>query len=839
MGKVELTIHSTIKDALDGISKLHTNTAELNAETKKYEEKTKAAFYSTAQSAGLLNVSIDKLESNLKTLTTEWVNLAAIGSKMTKEQKQRWQELNGEIEKTKGQISELKSKQTDLGYATSKTTGLFSKLAGTIATAFSVYTIVNFTKVSVAAYQEQLRAEAKLSTTLKGREGIVKSLIKQANQLQKITLFDDEQIINAQALLGLFVKEEDQLKQLTPLVLDLAQAKNIDLASAADAVGKATIGVTRGLKAVGINLKYTGDQATMTTAVIDELTRALQGQAESALTPEERGLRRVAVAMNELRESWGKLSLSAANAGILKESSDVVTRLGIAVEQIGKTRGFERISEIIGLLTFGPSLNPDYYDQLAKDWELTAKYAGIWADIINSTTDKLVQSQVNSPYIFNGPWAAEVIRVNELISKSNGELITEAEELTNKIRLLDDEADADQKKQLEDRLKRIQSEIDYRRKLFDEKNAQAKEEQAIQQTNLEYQTNITQKIEDEEQAAKDAAAEELKLLEAQQQRVESLTKALDKLTEAWQDEPNVDDIPFDTAAIKKEYDDLIKFTEDNPLWASLGFTDEEQLDAARDMVDEISNLITDIVDQQVEASERLVSDLNQRIDEQGQLVEREFEMKQEGLANNYEVEQQNLKQMQQARDQAIKDREKNIQIQRTLSTVESGISLIVAAANIMKGFSEIPIVGVILGIAAVGAMLASFLVAKDQATQATQFEEGGQAKHGLLKGRRHSDGGIPVVAEEGEWFINRQSSKKYSPLLDAINMDDQEKMKLFFDRQFINKMPQSKIIMKDIDDSKRLGEIVRELKKGKAEVIYGNGFIVEKIGGYTKRINLN
>jgi hypothetical protein len=191
--------------------------------------------------------------------------------------------------------------------------------------------------------------------------------------------------------------------------------------------------------------------------------------------------------------------------------------------------------------------------------------------------------------------------------------------------------------------------------------------------------------------------------------------------------------------------------------------------------------------------------------------------------------------MQKARDQAIKDREKAIKLQRTMSTIESGIALVASAANIIKGFSGIPVVGVVLGLAAVAAMIAGFVSAQSKVKDATQMAEGGRA--GLLRGPRHSQGGIPIEAEGGEWFINRKSSIKYSPLLDAINRDDQAGMKLFFDRKFINKMPQQKGF--DIDKSKKLGEIVREMKKGKAEITYGPGYIIERIGGYTKKINLN
>jgi len=288
--------------------------------------------------------------------------------------------------------------------------------------------------------------------------------------------------------------------------------------------------------------------------------------------------------------------------------------------------------------------------------------------------------------------------------------------------------------------------------------------------------------------------------------------------------------------LRRKLEDLNTWAEKNPFWASLGIENQEQLNLIKDYANEIMGVINDLIDQQVQASQRLVNDLSQRVDEQQHVVNREFEMRKEGLANNYEVEQENLRNMQAARDEAIRERERYIKIQRTLSTIESGIALISAAANIIKGFSEIPIVGWILGIAAVGAMIASFIAAKGSVSDATKLEEGG-----WLKGKRHKDGGIPLIGgkyegEDGEFLVNRNSAKKYSPLIEAINQDDKNAMRLYFDRKFINQVPQ--IIVKENDYSNGFDRIVKELRRGKTEIIYGDGFYMEKSKGYTKRVNL-
>lgn len=300
----------------------------------------------------------------------------------------------------------------------------------------------------------------------------------------------------------------------------------------------------------------------------------------------------------------------------------------------------------------------------------------------------------------------------------------------------------------------------------------------------------------------------------------------------------VDAYEEELARLQGALEDFNTFADEHPLAAALGIENQEQLDQIKDFVGQLGEFVNEIIAQQVEATERIIDDQNQRIDEQEQLVNREFELKKEGLANNYAVEQENLEKMQRARDEAIKQREKQIRLQRTLSTIEASISLVTASANIIKGFSGIPVVGVVLGLAAVAAMIAGFIAAQSKVKDATQF-----AKGGLLTGKRHSEGGIRIpgtnIEVEGNEFItNRRATAKYLPLLEAINKDDQAKMRLFFDRNYAAKF-QGGSFNFDIDKSKRLGEIVDELRKGEKDVIYGQGYIIEKAKGYTRKINLN
>lgn len=124
--------------------------------------------------------------------------------------------------------------------------------------------IVNFAKDSIEAFAKQEQALARLTSALKNQneytEENIKLLTDQAKALQRITTFGDEQIISAQAMLASFALTTDQIKEMTPRMLDLATmtAKTtggqMDLEQAAKFVGMALGGQAGRLTQAGIRL---------------------------------------------------------------------------------------------------------------------------------------------------------------------------------------------------------------------------------------------------------------------------------------------------------------------------------------------------------------------------------------------------------------------------------------------------------------------------------------------------------------------------------------------------------------------------------------------------------
>ena len=185
--------------------------------------------------------------------------------------------------------------------------GAAQKLGGLMAGAFAVSAITNFTKASLKAYDIQAKAETKLLTALKGREGIQNRLMKQAADLQKLTLFGDEQTIEAQAFLATMGLSESAIMKLTPLVQDLATKMGTSLTSAADLVAKSVGSSTNALSRYGITIEGAAGSNARLESAVRALNQQVGGQAQAAAGVGTGAMTQLGNAMGDLQEKIGLL----------------------------------------------------------------------------------------------------------------------------------------------------------------------------------------------------------------------------------------------------------------------------------------------------------------------------------------------------------------------------------------------------------------------------------------------------------------------------------------------------------------------------------------------------
>ena len=153
---------------------------------------------------------------------------------------------------------------------------------------FGARALLGAVKSSIDLFAKQELAEKKLEAAL-GKTS--QALLNQAKAIQETTMFGDEQVIEAQALIGSFVQEEEAIMAATKATLDLAAAKGMELTVAADLVSKTLGSTTNALSRYGIEVtgavgsterleSLTGNLANVFGGQATEQAQTLTGQME-------------------------------------------------------------------------------------------------------------------------------------------------------------------------------------------------------------------------------------------------------------------------------------------------------------------------------------------------------------------------------------------------------------------------------------------------------------------------------------------------------------------------------------------------------------------------------
>jgi len=260
-----------------------------------------------------------------------------------------------------------------------------------------------------------------------------------------------------------------------------------------------------------------------------------------------------------------------------------------------------------------------------------------------------------------------------------------------------------------------------------------------------------------------------------------------------------------------------KDDETTSFWEKV-FLDEEDkqsaLDALRKGADEITGILGDIFDQQVEDLGRRRDLLDTQISEAQRSLELETELYQEGYANNVDAKRREVEELTKLRNKAIADEEEAIRKQKAFDSVLQTVNLITAASEIFKTLSKIPVVGIPLAIATIATMFGAFAAAKTQANSATKLAEGGSGSEtGVITGKRHSQGGERfldhVEVEKGEaWgVLSRPATQKYGEVFhEMVSSFNKDKMPSF--------VPISNSIMVENNGpNTRLDKVIKEQRR--------------------------
>lgn len=307
------------------------------------------------------------------------------------------------------------------------------------------------------------------------------------------------------------------------------------------------------------------------------------------------------------------------------------------------------------------------------------------------------------------------------------------------------------------------------------------------------------------------------------------------------------------------------------------------IDAYHSMMDAME----DAVNHEIDLIDKKLQKLKEQEDEQKAILDREAELKEQGFANNYELEEKKLEDIKRREEEQLAAKkaatEQLIKIQKRQAIADfaaSSASLIASVANTIQGLSTIPVVGWALGLAAAGALVVGFVSLQSKLksmNDSASFKKGGQADlMNMLSGQpSHEQGGVGLYNEktkqkigefEGDeklFVINKGDSQRYASLLGSINKNDKkgiysfveqmEGNKLSFDESsldrheknmvFITKVEaNSKAVQANFFDSPELKSIAKsnkamlDLEKNKETVTDTNEYRITTKGNVTKKI---
>jgi len=185
--------------------------------------------------------------------------------------------IEAQIRKTETQFANFdKTKKKALDSGPNKLESQLLSLGKTLTAAFAVERIIAFGKASVEAFAEAELNAKKLSVAVGVSGGLSKDfdrLIKQSEDLQKITVFSDDDIQKVQTMALQFGLTANQVESLTPVIADFAAATGQSLQ-------EATSAVLRGLEGQGKGFPENRDEGLtgwMSGDTLDALLGALEG----------------------------------------------------------------------------------------------------------------------------------------------------------------------------------------------------------------------------------------------------------------------------------------------------------------------------------------------------------------------------------------------------------------------------------------------------------------------------------------------------------------------------------------------------------------------------------
>ena len=853
---IELPFKADISGLKRDLEQLKSDMNGVKSSTDDNKKAMQSAFSTGKDGAKQLSTAIRETKGYIRELEREEQKLAKAAQTGGSAEKRRWKEARLALREHKDELDKLTKKQQEYSEAQkSQGKGIkdqlndFKSLAIVAASIYAVKKVFDFGVAAAKAWDVQIQAETRLLTALKGRKDIQVALIQQAGELQKVTLFGDEQTIAAAGKLATIIgNNKDQIQKILPLAQDLATAFGIDLESAATMVGRAVNGNVIAFQKMGIGIEKTNDKAKMFENVVKTLNERVGGQAEAAALVGIGAYKQLGLAIGDLVESIGSRIVAGDFNEFIRGITDLANtasdKVRVKSGESAKilTEELQRFAELDKTaMKHNLELRTKDLDTYTKKWEnakesndfknrkhyfaqiVTVKNFLKEATKIMNAVDFVPDVEIKTAYellkeqveALNKKMYDEVLLTGKVNGETQNLFITKS----NRLKQIDEEVkktgllinlfdelsrpevlDPEPLKELpeslwlEENKKRLELENRLLTdRLKNKKDILDKDFLSGKISTETYQAEI-EKLEIEHMN---------RLLEIRKRNGEDTKdieeKLQDKLIDGKKKSNTADakDAEDKKEAEKKKREELVK-----------NVTATAQL--ALDAFGQIAQIQVDIANQVVAAYDR-------RIDSARFAVETELALNEQGIANNLDLKRAELAKLEEQRQGAIKEQEKALARQRTIESISQGLNIATSISAILKSaFTKGGIFGALIAPVVIGGLFALWSSSLAKTKALPKFASGGFTGNGFYKdstGQR-----VAGIVHNDEYVASAAKTRKYRPILEAIEKD----------------MPIGGNV--DIDSSTVLNGISKKMDNS---VTYFGKYKIVKTGNVTRKIHLS
>lgn len=233
------------------------------------------------------------------------------------------------------------------------------------------------------------------------------------------------------------------------------------------------------------------------------------------------------------------------------------------------------------------------------------------------------------------------------------------------------------------------------------------------------------------------------------------------------------------------------------------------------------------MDKRIEMAELAVEKAREEAEEAKSALDYELEARANGYANTVELARKEYAEKKRMEQEAIAEQKRLQKIQEGINTAQQIGALVTATANLWSGYSEIPIVGPALAIAATALMWGSFIAAKVQAAQVAQTYGEGMAEY-LDYGGSHASG---HDIDFGRTKDGKQRRVERGEVVGVIRKDKVQKYGVDKVLDIINSLNNGTYNDRVMSSDELLSNVFGETPEGAANLAYLRAKVGDMLGG--------